>query len=243
MRGRWIEYGAWLTGIVLLTLFGAARLWAENERVRGLEALRAMQSSTDANVPSIAAALSDEAATGVSVTTASSAARRADVDQTLWSEKRAREYAEAVSRPGRPSGALRIPSISLEVPVYPGVSELNLNRGAAHIDGTAPLGTDGNAGIAAHRDGFFRRLESLRIDADVFLEVDARTLRYRVVEIQIVEPTDVHVLSATEKPSVTLVTCYPFYFVGNAPERYIVRAELVDPTDVFPATSHQTSAR
>src|SRR5690606_8227506 len=130
---------------------------------------------------------------------------------SLWSEKRAREYAQAMTRPGRPTAALRIPSIGVEVPVYPGASELNLNRGAAHIDGTAPLGTEGNTGIAAHRDGFFRRLESLHIDADVFLEVDARTLRYRVVEIRIVEPADVHVLSPTEKPSVTLVTCYPFY--------------------------------
>src|SRR5690606_37126029 len=105
---------------------------------------------------------------------------------------------------------------------YPGASELNLNRGAAHIEGTAPPGAAGNVGIAAHRDGFFRGLESLHIDAEVLLEVDAQIFRYRVVEIRIVEPTDVHVLAPTEVSSVTLVTCYPFYFAGNAPERYIV---------------------
>lgn len=225
MPGRWIEYGAWLTGIALLMIFGGARLWAENERVRGLEVLRAAESAD---------------ADGASMPVAAS---RAAVDQTLWSDKRAREYARAVTRPGRPAGALLIPSIGLEVPVYPGTSELNLNRGAAHIEGTARLGADGNVGIAAHRDGFFRALESLHIDADVVLEVGARTLRYRVVEIRIVEPTDVHVLAATETPSVTLVTCYPFYFVGNAPERYIVRAELAESSDGIATASRQASAR
>jgi LPXTG-site transpeptidase (sortase) family protein len=129
---------------------------------------------------------------------------------------------------------LLIPSIRLEVPIYPGANELNLNRGAAHIDGTAPLGADGNVGIAAHRDGFFRGLESLHIDAEVILEVGAQAMRYRVVDIFIVKPTDVYVLAPTERASVTLVTCYPFYFAGNAPERYIVRAELVEPTDGSP---------
>ncbi|MBN1239510.1 MAG: class D sortase, partial [Gammaproteobacteria bacterium] len=174
---------------------------------------------------------------------APSAATDTGVDQSLWSEKRAREYAEAAARPGVPAGALLIPAIGLEVPIYPGTTELNLNRGAAHIEGTSPLGADGNAGVAAHRDGFFRRLGSLHIDSEVILEVDAQTMRYRVVDISIVDPTDVHVLAPTATPSVTLVTCYPFYFAGNAPERYIVRAELVDPADGFAATSRRASAR
>jgi len=241
MPGRWIEYGAWLTGAALLTIFGGARLWAENERVRGLEILRAAQ-IVDEDVVSLAFSPSNRAAARSGPARAHFAARAA-VDQTLWSEKRAREYAQALTIPGRPWGALLIPSIGLEVPVYAGTSELNLNRGAAHIEGTAPLGADGNVGIAAHRDGFFRGLESVRIDADVILEVDARTLRYRVVEMLIVEPTDVHVLAATEIPSITLVTCYPFYFVGNAPERYIVRAELVDSPDGRAAASRRVSAR
>src|SRR5690606_33960924 len=138
------EYGAWLTGAALLLLFGGARLWAENERERGLEVLRAIAP----------AAVSD-----------------AGIDQSLWSEKRAREYAEAVTRPGDPVGALLIPSIRLEVPVYSGTSELNLNRGAGHIEGTSPLGADGNVGIAAHRDGFFRGLQSVHLDAEILLEV------------------------------------------------------------------------
>lgn len=242
MRWRWIENGAWLTGIALLAVFGAARLWAESERVRGLEVLRAA-AAVDASAESFAAVPSQRGAASAGPSAEVFDAARAAVDQTLWSEQRAREYAQAVTRPGDPVGALLIPSIGLEVPVYPGTSELNLNRGAAHIEGTALLGADGNVGIAAHRDGFFRGLESVHIDADVILAVDARRLRYRVTEMRIVKPTDVHVLAATETPSITLVTCYPFYFVGNAPERYIVRAELIDSSDGLAPASRQASAR
>src|SRR5690606_31885026 len=227
--GRRLESGAWLTGIALLMLFGGARLFAEYERVRGLEVLRANSPEVGVELASIPNRAADRADSSTLLPAAS-----ARIDQSLWSEKRAREYAEAVKHPGRPVGALLIPSIRLEVPVYAGTSELNLNRGAAHIEGTASLGADGNVGIAAHRDGFFRGLQSLNIDAEVLLEVDARRVRYRVVEMRIVGPTDVQVLAPTATPSITLVTCYPFYFAGNAPERYIVRAELVD-TDLWPA--------
>jgi sortase A len=189
-------------------------------------------------------AVSEAPAHGAAVSEAPAEEQLAAVDQSLWSEKRSAAFAEAMAHPGAPVGALSIPSIRLEVPVYSGTSELNLNRGAAHIEGTSPLGADGNVGIAAHRDGFFRGLESLHMDADVLLEVDSRTVRYRVVDIRIVEPTEVHVLAPTDTPSITLVTCYPFYFIGNAPERYIVRAELVGSAGGLgvPAT-RQLSAR
>lgn len=244
---RRIEYGAWLTGAALLLLFAGARLWAENERVRGLETLRATAASASTDSPPFQFDRRSGTASGAASPTAPPAgplaADDAAVDQSLWSAKRAREYVEAVMRPGAPVGALSIPSIRLEVPIYAGASELNLNRGAAHIEGTAPLGAAGNVGIAAHRDGFFRGLESLHIDAEIILEAGGRLERYRVAEIRIVAPTDVHVLAPTATPSVTLVTCYPFYFVGNAPERYIVRAELVDPGDGFAAAGRQVSAR
>ena len=233
---RWVELGAWISGAAMLALYGGSRLWAESERISGLEAFRANASAAvDGQTGPEASGPIDEVAApiaGVSQTapvpaTSSSGA----ADQSLWSDQRARAFAEAVKRPGVPSGALLIPSIRLEVPVYRGATELNLNRGAAHIEGTASLGAEGNVGLAAHRDGFFRGLEALRIDAEIILEVDRRALRYRVVDISIVAPTDVHVLAPTPTPSVTLVTCYPFYFAGSAPERYIVRAELVDSND------------
>jgi sortase A len=141
----------------------------------------------------------------------------------LWSEQRVAAFG---ANAGPPEGVLTIPSLQLEVPVYSGTSDINLNRGAGHIEGTAPLSDVGNIGIAAHRDGFFRKLKDIAIGDEVALEVRGRTLRYRVVDISIVMPSDVHVIAPTEIPSVTLVTCYPFYFVGAAPQRYIVRAEL-----------------
>jgi len=153
-------------------------------------------------------------------------ARNQAVDQSLWSNRRVIAFAESAAAPGVPEGLLRIPSVQLEVPVFAGTSEINLNRGAGRIEGTAALSPDGNIGIAAHRDGFFRKLKDVGISGEIFVDVDDRTLRYRIVDISIVDPSDVHVLAATEIPSVTLVTCYPFYFLGNAPQRYIVRAEL-----------------
>lgn len=211
---RWVELGAWVSGIALLVFYGSSRLWAESERLRGLDEWRASTQAGGAE-------------------RLESAERRspAAFDQSLWSDQRIRAFAEAAARPGVPSGALRVPSIGLEVPIYAGTSELNLNRGAAHIEGTAPLGANGNVGLAAHRDGFFRRLGALRLDSEVILEVGSRRLVYRVTDIRIVEPADVHVLAPTSTPAVTLVTCYPFYFAGSAPERYIVRAELFDSND------------
>ena len=147
-------------------------------------------------------------------------------DQSLWSPRRVAAYAEAQRRGEAPEALLRIPSLPLEVPVYRDTSELNLDRGAGRIPGTAGLDEPGNVGIAAHRDGFFRKLKDAAIGMSLFLEHDGRTLRYHVTEISIVSPEDASVLAPTSRPSLTLVTCYPFYFVGSAPQRYVVRAEL-----------------
>jgi sortase A len=161
------------------------------------------------------------------------------IDQSLWSSRRIRAFAASLANPGVPEGILRVPELQIAVPIYAGTSEINLNRGAAHIEGTAALGANGNIGIAAHRDGFFRKLKDIAIDADVYLDVESRSLRYRVVEISVVMPAEIHVLAPTDIPSITLVTCYPFYFLGDAPQRYIVRAELAD---ALPVTSEEAKA-
>lgn len=132
---------------------------------------------------------------------------------------------DAAPKPESPEGVLRIPSLHLEVPIYAGATELNLHRGAARIEGTSGLNQGGNVGIAGHRDSFFRKLKDLRLGNEIDVEVDGRVLRYRVVEIRLAAPAESSVLAATPVPTITLVTCYPFYFVGHAPERYIVRAE------------------
>lgn len=142
-------------------------------------------------------------------------------------------FTEAVpSEPGQPGlsplAVLRIGAIALEVPVYDGTAEHNLYRGAGLVEGTALPGTVGNTGIAAHRDSFFRGLEDVAIGDLVELDTPGGRHAYRVTAVSIVEPADVHVLADTGTRVVTLVTCFPFYFVGNAPQRYIVRAEAVE---------------
>src|SRR5262245_37039011 len=126
-----------------------------------------------------------------------------------------------------PEGLLIIPSLHLELPIYAGATEVNLHRGAAHIEGTSGLTQGGNVGLAGHRDSFFRKLKDLRLGHEVDIEVDGRVQRYRIVEIRVVSPLERAVLAATHVPTITLVTCYPFYVVGHAPERYIVRAERI----------------
>lgn len=217
-----LEIAAWLLGGVLVAAFGGVRWWAESARAEGLEALRQAAASSEVGLPLSGAV--EAPLPSISM----NAGGEPQLDQSLWSSKRVRAFAATVASPGSPEGALRIPALELEVPVYSGTSELNLNRGAGHIEGTATLGSRGNAGVAGHRDGFFRKLKDLTIDAEIYLDVGDRSLRYRVVDIAIVSPTDVHVLAPTEVASITLVTCYPFYFLGSAPQRYIVRAEVVD---------------
>jgi sortase A len=152
----------------------------------------------------------------------------APADQSLWSHERVVAYQQAQRAGDAPEAVLRLPSLSLEVPVYGDTSDLNLDRGAGRIPGTAGIEGGGNLGIAAHRDGFFRKLKDASIGMDLYLERGGRTLRYHITEISIVTPEDGSVLAPTARPSITLVTCYPFYFVGSAPQRYIVRAELDD---------------
>jgi sortase A len=224
MFRRWLEASAWTMGLILVLCYGVARAWSERARVEGIEVFRQFQATPSATLRLAA----------VETTTPAS------VDKSLWSEKRVTAYVESLTVPGVPEGLLRIPSLRLEVPIYAGDTELNLNRGAGHIEGTAALAEDGNVGIAGHRDGFFRVLKDITIDQDVFLDVSGRSVRYRVVDISIVERWDRRVLAPTPVPSITLVTCYPFYFVGSAPERFIVRAERYDDEATSVAAGSET---
>jgi sortase A len=161
------------------------------------------------------------------------------VDFSLWSDKRVQEYMESlVTREGIPYGVLSIPKLHLEVPVYDGTDDLTLNRGVGRIIGTARLGRSGNTGIAGHRDGFFRGLKDIAPGDRIDLMLPSQTSHYVVDNIQITNPEDVSVLRPTPKASLTLVTCYPFYFVGSAPQRYIVSASLAgfEPSEFQPPT-------
>jgi sortase A len=152
------------------------------------------------------------------------------VDVSLWSEERIAAWRSTLQLPGpAPLGVLRISRIGLEVPVLEGTDELTLNRGVGHIEDTAAPGLNGNAGIAGHRDGFFRGLKDVSVGDIVELEtLPGRKQHYRIDQTWIVSPEDVWVIDPTPTRSLTLVTCYPFYFIGAAPKRFIVRAVRSD---------------
>jgi len=209
-RVRRLEIAAWALGAVLLVAYGGIRAWSSLARADGIAAMQQARIH-------YAAAEGEEPP----LTTAAP-------DTSTWAPKRLAAYRESLHDPQRPDAVLRIPKLKLAVPVFDGTSEINLNRGAARIEGTAAIGAAGNLGLAAHRDGFFRPLKDIRVGDPLYIDTIARTLIYRVSSIRIVTPTEVDVLAPTDKPSVTLVTCYPFYFVGSAPKRFIVQAQLED---------------
>ncbi len=213
----WLQWTLIGVGVVLIAVFVVMRLAG---RLGGDADIRRFEEARDAR-PATPAAPSP-------VPTASFEVDRA-VDMSLWADGRIREYRESLEQDaGVPLALLRIPKIDLEVAVLAGTSELALNRGVGHIDGTPRPGEGGNVGIAGHRDGFFRGLKDIAVGDSLELETLSGVERYRVSETFIVDPSDVHVLDSTDRPSITLVTCYPFYFVGSAPQRFIVRAVLVE---------------
>jgi sortase A len=146
-------------------------------------------------------------------------------EQALWSEGRIEAFEKSISQPTSDVlGILAIPRLDLEVPVYDGASDLHMDRGAARIEGTAMPGEPGNLGVAGHRDGYFRVLKDIELGDQIKITTAQGQESYVVLELRIVEPTAIEVLDPTDQQSITLVTCYPFYFVGHAPERFIVRA-------------------
>jgi sortase A len=149
-------------------------------------------------------------------------------DYSLWSEKRIQDYqASNIERDDPPLAIISVDKLDLKVPVYNGTDEINLNRGAGRIKGTAWIDEPGNLGVAGHRDGFFRSLKDIEVGDSIEMLTFQGESRFVVSSITIVDPTDVSVLAPTDTSTITLVTCYPFYFVGHAPKRYIVKGELV----------------
>jgi sortase A len=150
-----------------------------------------------------------------------------EVGTALWPIKRVQAYkASLLEKVDAPLGILRIPKIHLEVPVFNGTDDLTLNRGVGRIAGTARVGAGGNLGIAGHRDGFFRGLKEVAKGDVIEFVRPGQIDVYIIGGIQITKPEDVSVLKPTPAPSLTLVTCFPFDFVGSAPKRYIVKASL-----------------
>jgi len=124
-------------------------------------------------------------------------------------------------------GRVDIPRLDLSVMLLDGVDDGALRFGLGHIPGTAMPGEVGNIGIAGHRDTFFRGLSGIRKDDEIRVKTLQGDYRYVVDTIRIVNPDDVGVLDDIGRPTLTLVTCYPFYSIGPAPQRFIVQASLV----------------
>jgi sortase A len=124
-------------------------------------------------------------------------------------------------------GRMEVERLGVSVVVMEGTSNKTLRRAVGHIAGTALPGGPGNVGIAGHRDTFFRPLRNIQADDIITLTTRAGSYRYRVVSTKIVDPDNVSVLNSDGSEVLTLVTCYPFYYVGSAPERFIVRARRV----------------
>jgi sortase A len=149
------------------------------------------------------------------------------IDFRLWSVKRIEAYEDSLTKKtDMPLAILRIPKIALEVPVFNDTDDLTLNRGVGRILGTAQIGRPGNLGIAGHRDGFFRGLKDIGPGDNIEIVRPGGIDRYAVSQVQIVTPADTYVLKSVSKPTLTLVTCFPFYYVGSAPKRYVVTAAI-----------------
>jgi sortase A len=126
-------------------------------------------------------------------------------------------------------GKIEVPRLRLSALAREGVDVRTLRGSVGHVPGTALPGAPGNAAFAAHRDTFFRPLAGIRKGDAVVITTPDGIHRYTVVGTRVVQPSDVSVLRSGTRSELTLVTCYPFDFVGSAPQRFIVQAELATP--------------
>jgi sortase A len=217
MWTRRIELISLTAGLLLLTAWGGASI----HRAISSQMAIARFEADQADRP------------GLSQLSATDPESGSRVDFSLWSEKRVAAYKESLVRKvDAPLGLLMISKIHLKVPIYDGTDDLTLDRGVGRILGTAKAGALGNIGIGGHRDGFFRGLKDLSAKDEIEIILPGKSETYVVNQTRLVDPRDVSVLKPTHQPSLTLVTCFPFYFIGSAPQRFIVQASLKEPDQV-----------
>jgi sortase A len=152
-------------------------------------------------------------------------AKRSLEGQIQVGKERSQTQPKPAVKKGDVLGRMDVPRLGISVAVLQGTSSRILRLGAGHIEGTPLPGETGNSGIAAHRDTFFRQLKDIRKDDEIQLQTATGLFRYDVEWAKVVEPDDTTVLEpSTTENTLTLVTCYPFYFVGPSPKRFVVRA-------------------
>lgn len=227
-RARRVERFLWVAGTLLLAVWAAAKIHSYVGSRRDLERFReAKKAERSAPLPPLPVAPGPPPLENPPPSAAPPARTLPETppDYALWSKERVKAYEESMrQQASAPLAILRIPKIDLEVAVLDGTDDFTLNRAVGHIEYTAFPGQNGNVGLAGHRDGFFRGLKDVKKGDTLELETLTGRDKYRITDIWIVNPDDAQVLDPTPEPSVTLVACYPFYFVGHAPKRYIVRA-------------------
>ena len=153
-------------------------------------------------------------------------ARRFQAEQTAaFAEAAKARVAPAHVRAGGLVGMLDVPRLQLTTPVVEGDDDSTLEKAAGHLPDTPMPWERGNSAVAAHRDGLFRPLKDVKIGDEIRFRTTRDEYRYRVTRTAIVKPDDVSVLASQSRTSLTLITCYPFYYVGSAPKRFIVHAE------------------
>jgi sortase A len=194
---RLTEGASWTFGLVGLLWWGAFQAGAATSTRQDLERFAALRVASEAGAPDRSLSASEPVA--------------------VW-------RASLLESAPAPLAVLRIARVRLEVPVLPGTNASTLDRALGHIEGTAPPGTGGNVGIAGHRDSFFRGLRDIRSGDLIEVDTLRESYSYRVERTWVVDPTEVSVLAPTRGPALTLVTCFPFDFIGSAPRRFIVRA-------------------
>jgi sortase A len=133
-------------------------------------------------------------------------------------------YARPQPVPGTTLGRIEIPRLGVSAMIRAGSDARTLQLAVGHIPGTAVPGDKGNIGLAGHRDTFFRRLKDIHADDEIRIVTADATYRFRVEDTRVVSPKDTWVLNPTRTTTLTLVTCYPFTYIGSAPDRFIVRA-------------------
>lgn len=155
-------------------------------------------------------------------------ARRFQADRAAEFARAAQASAPVTVRAGGLVGMLDVPRLKLTTPVIEGDDDTTLKRAVGHLPDTPLPWEDGNAAFAGHRDGLFRPLKDIQIGDEIVFRTPRDEFRYRVTDTSIVAPDDVSVLAKRSQPSLTLITCYPFSYVGNAPKRFIIHASRQD---------------
>jgi sortase A len=155
--------------------------------------------------------------------------------EALGQPVRARALVKVAKRTRREAGAsgvvgrIEVPRLGLTAPVVEGTSGRALRRGVGHVEHTAFPGERGNVGLAGHRDTWFRGLKKVERGDLIRLRTPDGSFAYAVESIRIVDPERADLLAASRQPRLTLVTCYPFHWVGPAPRRFVVFARPIEP--------------